>query len=142
MIIILSGECHPSDLAAAKIGQTQGAIALYNRLVLGHTKNKGVQRIYCNPFPAKPFYGSHRLDIVMIRPPGIDHGAFVVSPSTVWYARILLLFLPLLQQTLDPSPSNALLCRRWRHTMILRMVIICIMYIIYIICFISIIFIM
>ena len=34
----------------------------------------------------------HRLDLVMIRPPGIDHGAFVVSPSTVWYARVLLLF--------------------------------------------------
>jgi amino acid transporter len=32
--------------------------------------------------------GSHRLDLVMIRPPGIDHGAFVVSPSTVWYARL------------------------------------------------------
>ena len=28
----------------------------------------------------------------MIWPPGIDHGAFVVSPSTVWYARVLLLF--------------------------------------------------
>ncbi len=49
-------------------------------------------RIYCNPFPAKPFYGSHRLDPVMIRPPGIDNGAFVVSPETVWYARVLLLF--------------------------------------------------
>ena len=70
----------------------KGHFALYNCLVLGHTKHKGVQRIYCNPFPAKPFYGSHRLDLVMIRPPGIDHGAFVVSPSTVWYARVLLLF--------------------------------------------------
>ncbi len=70
----------------------KGHFALYNCLVLGHTKNKGVQRIYCNPFPAKPFYGSHRLDLVMIRPPGIDRGAFVVSPSTVsWYARVLLL---------------------------------------------------
>ncbi len=28
----------------------------------------------------------------MIRPPGIDYGAFVVSPSTVWYARVLLFF--------------------------------------------------
>ena len=28
----------------------------------------------------------------MIRPPGIDNGAFVVSPETVWYARVLLLF--------------------------------------------------
>jgi hypothetical protein len=30
------------------------------------------------------------MDPVMIRPPGI--GAFVVSPETVWYARVLLLF--------------------------------------------------
>jgi hypothetical protein len=51
----------------------KGHFALYNCLVLGHTK-----------------YGSHRLDLVMIRPPGIDNGGFVVSP--VWYARSLLLF--------------------------------------------------
>ncbi len=38
------------------------------------------------------FYGSHRLDPIMIRPPGIDNGAFVVSPVSVWYARVLLLF--------------------------------------------------
>jgi hypothetical protein len=28
----------------------------------------------------------------MIWPPRIDNGAFVVSPETVWYARVLLLF--------------------------------------------------
>jgi hypothetical protein len=28
----------------------------------------------------------------MIRPPGIDNGAFVVTPDSVWYARVLLLF--------------------------------------------------
>ncbi len=28
----------------------------------------------CNPFPKKPFYGSHRLDPVMIRPPGSSQG--------------------------------------------------------------------
>ena len=66
--------------------------ALYNYLVLGHTKYSGVQRVYCNPFPAKTFHSSHRMDFVMIRPPGIDNGAFVVSPDTVWYARVLLLF--------------------------------------------------
>ncbi len=70
----------------------QGHFALFNCLSLGHTKYDGVQRVYCNPFPAKPFHGSHRLDIVMIRPLGIDNGAFVVSPDTVWYARVLLLF--------------------------------------------------
>jgi hypothetical protein len=48
--------------------------------------------VYCNPFPEKPFYRSHRLDLVMIRPQGIDNGAFVVSPDTVGYARVLLMF--------------------------------------------------
>jgi hypothetical protein len=38
------------------------------------------------------FYGNHRMDPVMIQPPGIDNGAFVVSPDTVWYAGVLLLF--------------------------------------------------
>jgi hypothetical protein len=65
----------------------KGRIALFNCLVLGHTKHNG-----CNPLPAKTFHGSHRLDIVMIRLPGIDNGAFVVSQDTVWYALVLLLF--------------------------------------------------
>ncbi len=90
MWIILLGISPSSDIGSA---QHKGRFALYNCLVLGHTEFPGVQRIYCNPFPAKTFYGSHRLDPVMIRPPGIDHGAFVVSQETVWYARVLLLFL-------------------------------------------------
>ena len=32
------------------------------------------------------------MDPVMIRPPGIDNGAFVVSPESIWYTRVLLLF--------------------------------------------------
>ncbi len=71
---------------------SKGHFALYNCLVLGHNKYKGVQRVYCNPFPKKPFYGSNRLDPVMIRPPGIEPGGFVASPDSVWYARVLLLF--------------------------------------------------
>ena len=43
-------------------------------------------------FCCKKNYGSHRLDLVMVRPPGIDHGAFIVSPATYWYVRVLLLF--------------------------------------------------
>jgi hypothetical protein len=72
--------------------QRKGRFALFNCLVIGNTKFKGVQRVYCNPFPAKLFYDSHRLDLVMIRPPGIDNGSFVFSPDSVWYARVLLLF--------------------------------------------------
>ncbi len=70
----------------------KGYFALYNYLVLGHTKYSGVQRVYCYLFPSKPFHGCHLLDPVMICPPGTDNGAFVVSPDSVWYARVLLLF--------------------------------------------------
>jgi hypothetical protein len=92
MTIILSGNCPPSDIGAARIGQSKGHLARFNCLVVGHTKYKDVQRVYCNPFPSKMFYGNHRMDPVMIWPPGIDNGAFGVSPETVWYARVLPLF--------------------------------------------------
>jgi len=76
--------------------QRKGHFALYNCLVLGHTKYNGVQRVYCNQFPAKPLYGpnygSYQLDLVMIWPPGTDNGAFVVTRDSVWYALVLLLF--------------------------------------------------
>ncbi len=72
--------------------QRKGHLALHNCLVLGHTKYNCVQQVYCNPFTAKPLYCSHQLDLVMIRPPGIENGAFVVMPDSVWYARVLLLF--------------------------------------------------
>ncbi len=32
------------------------------------------------------------MDPVIIWPLGVDNGAFIVSPETVWYARVLLLF--------------------------------------------------
>ncbi len=53
---------------------SKGHFALYNCLMLGHTKYNSVQRVYCNPFPAKPFHSSHCLDIVMIRQQGINNG--------------------------------------------------------------------
>jgi len=90
--IILQVDALLKTLELQESAQRKGHFGLFNCLVIGHTKYKGVQRVYCNPFPAKPFHGSHRLDLVMIRPPGIDNGAFVVSPDSVWYARVLLLF--------------------------------------------------
>jgi hypothetical protein len=48
-----------------------------------------------------------------------------VSPATVWYARVLLLFTAsagLLLLALDPSPSIMHSCQRWNHTTILIMV--------------------
>jgi hypothetical protein len=38
----------------------------------------------------KPFHGSHQLDLSMIQLPGIENGAFIVSPDTVWYTWFLL----------------------------------------------------
>ena len=90
--IILQVDALLKTLELHGSAQRKGHFSLFNCLVIGHTKYKGVQRVNCNPFPAKPFHGSHRLDVVMIRPPGIDNGAFVVSPDSVWYARVLLLF--------------------------------------------------
>ena len=92
IVIIVQDNALLETLELTESAQRKGHFSLYNCLILGHTKYTGVQRVYCNPFPAKPFYGSHRLDPVMIRPPGLDHGAFVVSPDSVWYAQVLLLF--------------------------------------------------
>ena len=62
--------------------------------------------------------------------------SLVVTPDSVWYARVLVPFYScsqhLLQQTLDPSPSIVHWFRHWNPMTILRMVIITIMTIIYI----------
>ena len=46
----------------------KGHFALHHCLVLGHTQYSCVQRVYCNPFLAKPFHGSHHIDLVMTTP--------------------------------------------------------------------------
>ncbi len=76
IVIIVQVNALLETLNLTESAQRKGHFLLYNCLILGHTKCNGVQRVYCNPF-----YGSHRLDPVMIRPPGLDHGAFVVSPD-------------------------------------------------------------
>jgi hypothetical protein len=104
--------------------------ALFNCLVLGHTNSNGVQRVNCNPFPAKPFHGSHRFDMVIIRLPGIDNGGFVVSTVTVWYAQVLLLFSA---SAMTDIGSKTFECALVSTMTILKMVIISIKYIITII---------
>ncbi len=85
----LIGKCSPLDIGIARFGQTPGSFCSVR--LFGACKYNGVRQDYCNPCLAKTFHGIHRLDIVMIRPPGIENGAFVVSPDTVWYAWVLLL---------------------------------------------------
>ncbi len=83
IVIIVQVNALLEILDLTESAQRKCHFSLYNCLILGHTKYNGVQRVYCNPFPANPFYGSHLLDPVMIRPPGLDHGAVVVSPDPV-----------------------------------------------------------
>ena len=91
-LLLLQVDAPLKTLELQESAQRKGHFALFDCLVIGNTKFKGVQRVYCNPFPAKQFYRSHWLNLVMIRPQGIDNGAFVVSPNSVWYARVLLQF--------------------------------------------------
>ena len=44
----------------------KGHFALFNCLVLGHNKYKGVQRVYCNPFLSKMFTGSKSFDCDLV----------------------------------------------------------------------------
>ena len=65
IVVIVQVNALLETLDLTESAQRKGHFSLYNCLVLGHTKYNGVQRVYCNPFPAKPFYGSHRLELVM-----------------------------------------------------------------------------
>ena len=92
MIIILSGKCPTSDIGAARISQIQGE---FRSVQLFGAWTHQVQRCAADilqPVSCETCLGSHRLDLVLIRPPDIDNGAFTVSPDTVSYARVLLLF--------------------------------------------------
>jgi hypothetical protein len=59
IVIILQVNALLETLELKDSAQRKGHFAPYNCLVLGHTKYNGVQRVYCNPFPANPLYGSH-----------------------------------------------------------------------------------
>ena len=69
-----------------------GHFRLFNCLVLGSSKYSGVQRLYSDPFPKKLFHGRNRQDLALLRPPGIDPGGFTLTPDSVYYCKILLLF--------------------------------------------------
>jgi hypothetical protein len=50
--IILQVDALLKRLELQESAQRKGHFGLFNCLVIGHTKYKGVQRVYCNPFPA------------------------------------------------------------------------------------------
>ena len=58
MLIILQVDALLKTLKLQESAQRKGHFGLFNCLVIGNTKYKGVQRVYCNPVPAKSFNGS------------------------------------------------------------------------------------
>ena len=57
-LIILQIQALLDTLESQASAGSKGHFAFYNCLMLGHTKCKGVQRVYWNPFPKQPFYCS------------------------------------------------------------------------------------
>ena len=136
IVVIVQVNALLETLDLAESAQRKGHFSLYNCLVLGHTQYNGVQRVYCNPFPVKQFYGSHRLDLLMIRPPG------TMEPS--WCRQIQFgmhgfysFSLPHHKPAPGPKRLNVHLCQRWKHTTTLKMAIIVIIVLIDIISFCS-----
>ena len=124
IVIIVQVNALLETLDLTESAQRKGHFSLYNCLILGHTKYNGVQRVYCNPFPAKPFYGSHRLDLVMIQPQGVDHGAFVVLQIQFGMHGFYSFSLPHHKPTPGPKRLNVHSCQGWKHKTTLNMVII------------------
>ena len=50
------------------------------------------------------------MDLNMIQPQGIDNGAFVVTPDSVWYARVLVPFYSCSQHPLQYTGSKSFDC--------------------------------
>ena len=70
IVIILQVNALLETLELKDSAQRKGHFAQYNCLVLGHTKYNGVQRVYCNQFPAKSLYGHRVLPVrkVLVAP--------------------------------------------------------------------------
>ena len=79
-------------LQVSKAAKGEGHIHLFNTLLIGHKKYSGQQRISSLPFASKRLQGSNRHDLVVMRPPGVACGSFVLSMDNLWFCRVLLLF--------------------------------------------------
>jgi hypothetical protein len=83
----------------------KGHFRLFGSVDIGHVLYPGVQRVHCWPFKELLFYGCNRQDLVFIRPPGVGLD-FIVTPSSVWYARVKLLFNMSVETDMDPPTRH------------------------------------
>ena len=87
-----SGKCSPRDTGIARFSQTPASFCSVQLFGDWSYQTQRCTSGLLQSISGEQFHGSHSLDVVIIRPPGIDNCAFVVSPDTLWYARVLLLF--------------------------------------------------
>ena len=52
---------------------------LFNVLVIGHTKHRGVKQVYCEQFPNRVCHKYYRQDLGFCRPPGMQQWLYPVS---------------------------------------------------------------
>ncbi len=76
------------------------------------------------------------MDYIIVLPPDVENGAFMVLPKSVWYAQGLPFFLPHHKPTPGSKHLNVHSSQLWKYMTIQRMVIIVIIVIIVFIVFI------
>jgi hypothetical protein len=86
LITIISSNFPPSDIKAARIGQTQRPFHTVQLFGAGTGQVKGCAADLLQSVSKQNVLRKSSMDPVIIRPQGVDNVAFVVSPEKVWYA--------------------------------------------------------
>jgi hypothetical protein len=79
-------------LTVRKASKDDGHFRLFGTLSIGHPLHPGYQRVQCWPFKDLLYYGANRQNHVIVRPPNTVAANFKLTPDSVWYCKVLLLF--------------------------------------------------
>ncbi len=93
MIIILSDNSPSSEIGTARFSPAQGSFRSVQLFGAGTYQVHGCPADILQPVSCKTVLRQPSTGPCHDSAAGIDNGAFVVSQETVWYARVLLLFL-------------------------------------------------
>ena len=91
-IYYFSGKCSPRDTGIARFSQTPGSFCTVSLFGAWSYQIQWCTTGLLQSISGKNISWQSLFGHCQIRPPGVDNGAFVVTPETVWYARVLLLF--------------------------------------------------
>lgn len=79
-------------LTVRKAMKDDGHFRLFGTLSIGHKLYPGCQRVQCWPFEQLLYYGANRQDHVLVMPPNTVAANFKLTPDSVWYCKVMLLF--------------------------------------------------